>query len=326
MQLAVAIDKREVTTAIETAHVLGADGDEVAARHVAQSRRHVAEHGSGVGIHLIRTVSHVAAAEDRIMDDDTPVINVKGIPLSAVTGIVLALEGIELLKRHIVILGVCRAANGHAAGSTHLSVWLYNHLTVFCKCSTFRTINGVITTSGSRACLFSALGADTIHIAEVAAAEYVAVTLGVVRCRAYLAATDEGFGLSEYVAVGIEGTYPTEVVVTLAAGKDIAQHMTVIHLYVGLAQLVFAKKGALAVLVAGHFYGSTSDGCNLAAAEETVPDLAVPHYYISGIDTTVVNVAAAEDVATAIETVLTHVVGPCLVVYLLLIVSTALVG
>ena len=301
MQLTIAVNKRQVAATVESAHMLGADGDEVAARHVAQSRRHVAEHGSGVGIHLIRTVRHVAAAEYRIMDNDTPVINVKGIPLSTVTDIVLALEGIELLKRHIVILGVCRAANGHAAGSIHLSVWLYNHLTVFCKCSVFRAVNGVITTSGSRACLFSALGTDTIYIAEVAAAEYVAVAVSIVGRGSHLAATDIDLCLSEHVAVGIEGASPAEVVVTLATCKDIALHMAVIHLDVGLAQLVFSPQRAHAVLVAAHGDVTTAYGCNLATAEETVTDHAVPHGDASGIHTTVVNVAAAEDVAAAID-------------------------
>ena len=316
VQLAVAVDERQVAAAVESAGVLGADGDEVAAVDVAHGGRHVAEDGDGVGIDLIGAFVDIAAGEDGIADGDAPVV--EGGPLGGVFHVVLALQFVQGVGGHVGILGIKHAVDGDAAVGHHLGIRLDDDLAVFRPLAAL-ALQVVIVVVGRGVRAVDVLRADAVDIADVAAAEDVAVAVVDVLDGAYLAAADVDLGLAEDVAVGIERAHAAQVVVALAAAEDIALHVAVVHLDVGLARLVGALVGALAVHIAAHGHRAAADGGNLAAAEEAVADVAAIHGDLGEVDAAVVDVAAAEDIAAALQAVLADVVGPGLVVQLLLV-------
>ena len=312
VQLAVAVDQRQVAAAIESAHMLGTHGDEVAPVDVAQSGRHVAEHGHGVGINLIRAHVHIASAEDGVADDDALVV--EGSPRLLV--LFLSSQFAQHVGGYVVILCIAGAVDGHAVGSRHLCIGLYDHLAVL---GPFAVGIYIIICGGRRTVAAPVDSADAIDVTDVSAAEHVAVAVDIVGGCSHLAATDVDLRLSEYIAVGIERTHTSQVVVALAATKHVAHDVTVVYLHVGLALFVGTLVGTFAVLVAAYFHLAAPDGGNLAAAEETVAHVAAIHFHVGEVDTAVVDVATAEHVAAALQTVQAHVVGPGLVVQFLLV-------
>ena len=138
----------------------------------------------------------------------------------------------------------------------------------------------------------------TIDITEVATTEYVAVAFIIVFCSTYNTAMNVSLSLSEYIAVGVEGTYPAEVVVTLTASEDVTQNVAVNQLHLCLTIFIYLVEGAYAVLVATHVDIATSDSSNLATTEEAVTYITAPHLHVGEVNTTVVNISAAEDVTT----------------------------
>ena len=162
----------------------------------------------------------------------------------------------------------------------------------------------------------------TIDITDIAAAEDVAVLTRQLFRRAYRAAVNVHLCLSEDVTVGIERTAFTEVVVASAAAEDVAVHFAFEECHVRLAGLVDAFQGAHAVVHAGGLNDAAPDGCNLAAAEESVAHDAAVHVDVGGVHAAVVDVAAAEDTTAVVEAV-GAVARPGLVVQFLLIVVRA---
>ena len=71
VQLAEAIDERQVTVAVESAVMLGADGDEVAVIHVAQGCRGVAKDRGCVGKQAVGARRDVTSGEYGVVYLDT---------------------------------------------------------------------------------------------------------------------------------------------------------------------------------------------------------------------------------------------------------------
>ena len=132
--------------------------------------------------------------------------------------------------------------------------------------------------------------------------------------------------MSEHVAVGIERTCLTQVVVALTAAIDVAHHVTMIDLDVRLTIFIDAVQRTFAVLVARGCHRTSSDGCNLTATKDTVTNEAAIHLDVRIVHTTVVDIAATKGVSATHQTVMTHVVGPGLVVQLLFVVLVPLGG
>ena len=70
VQLAETVDERQVAVAVESAHVLGAERDEVHVVDVAQRCGGVAVDGGGVSKELVAALGDVAAGEDGVVDGD----------------------------------------------------------------------------------------------------------------------------------------------------------------------------------------------------------------------------------------------------------------
>ena len=73
--------------------------------------------------------------------------------------------------------------------------------------------------------------------------------------------------------------------------------MTVYHLYLCLTIFIYTIEGTLAVIIAAHGNVATTYRRNLSTAEEAVPDHAVPHRDLRGVNTTVIHITTTEDVA-----------------------------
>ena len=172
----------------------------------------------------------------------------------------------------------------------------------------------------------SSILVGTVHIADIAAAEHVAIAVEDTLLGAYLAAVDVHLRLSEDIAVGVELALLAQVVVASAAGKHIAVDMAVVHLNAGLAALEDGFQLALGVLLATQLDLATADGRNLATAEDAVADIAAIHKHIGEVDVAVVDIAAAEDAAAVAQTVEAYAIGPRLVVKLLLVVLIEILG
>ena len=215
--------------------------------------------------------------------------------------------------RNVITHGICFTVVGDIIAG-HLAPRLDDHLAVLghigCLVSAFKietatvcwhTIDkALVAASFTHLCAVSA-----IHIADVATAEDVAIALGNAFLTANLAATDMHLGLAEDVAVSVERTRHTQVVVASSTAKDVAKHFTAIHLHVGAARIVYRIQ---------HTYGTAllfldiaaPHGSNLAAAEETAAHRAAVHKHIGVIDTTVIYIAATEDVAAVLQAVVGH--------------------
>ena len=76
VQLSVAIDKRQVAVAIQTAHTTTTNGDEVAVIDIVDGSCGIAEHRGGVGINLGGTRGGVTAGEHSIVDDDAFLVDI----------------------------------------------------------------------------------------------------------------------------------------------------------------------------------------------------------------------------------------------------------
>ena len=147
----------------------------------------------------------------------------------------------------------------------------------------------------------------------VTAAEHIAVTPLYSIRSAYHTAVDSGFGLTEYITVGITLTYLVQVVVTFTAGKHVMQHISVIHLHQGLAGLENVNH-----FIAGIAVVTASYGGYLTAAVQAVADPSAIHLDKRVIHTAVIHITSAECIAAVLQTAGTVAV-PGLVIQFLLI-------
>ena len=76
VQLSVAIDKRQVAVAIQTADTTTTNGDEVAVIDIVDGSCGIAEHRGGVGIDFGGTRGSVTAGEHSIVDDDAFLVDI----------------------------------------------------------------------------------------------------------------------------------------------------------------------------------------------------------------------------------------------------------
>ena len=118
VQLAVAIDQRQVAVAIQTTDASTTDGDEVAVIDIVDGGGGVAEDGGGVGIHLGRTGRGVTTGEHGIVNDDTFLVDIGLAECSPFCGAGrLVAQRVEGCCRHKVIFSVCVGVANTACGS-----------------------------------------------------------------------------------------------------------------------------------------------------------------------------------------------------------------
>ena len=113
---------------------------------------------------------------------------------------------------------------------------------------------------------------------------------------------DVYLGLTEHTTVGMQLTIASQVVVTTTAAIDVAINMTAIHLYLGLARTVKTRQCVDDVLTMLCLCdGTTAHGCNLTTAEGAVADMTIVDSYMGLINTTVIDITAAEDITGFIQ-------------------------
>ena len=236
------------------------------------------------------------------------------------------LHSAEGLYKHLTVLGEVFTATGvrHESAILIISVTIS---AISSKCSSLvLIIESLVVIVIALTCLLAntetiiCILVGTIHIADIAATEHVAVAIEKTLVGANLTAVDVYLSLSEDVAVGVELTLFAQIVVASSAGKGIAVNMSVVHLDARLAALEDGLQLAHGVFLATQLNLATADGGNLATAEDAVADIAAIHKYVGEIDITVVDVTGTEDAAAVQQTVEAHAVGPRLVVNLLLVV------
>ena len=295
VQLTVAVDDGKVATAVETAGVLGSDGDKVAVVDVAQRCRDVAEHGGGIGIDLVGTDGHVAAGKDGVVYYDAGIADAR----PAVVGVFVS-ECVEGIGGHVLVDVVCPSVNSD--GREHLCVGFEHYPAVFGELAVLVVIV-VVGRAGVGAGISNAFAVD---VAYVAAAEHVAVALAEVLGCAHFAATQEHLGASEHIAACVEllvdKLIAAEVVAIAAAtAEDVAKHVTAEHLDVGAAGFLYALENPYRVGMAALFHGAAPYGGYLATSVEAVADDAAPHLNSGVVDRGTLAVASAESVAVLLK-------------------------
>ena len=98
VQLAEAVDQRQVTVAVESAHIVGAERDQVEIIDIAQRGSGIAVDGGGIGKEVVTTLGDVSAGKDGVVDGDA--VDVKVLPLIFV--VVPVLQFVQILHRHIL--------------------------------------------------------------------------------------------------------------------------------------------------------------------------------------------------------------------------------
>ena len=316
--------------------MLGTDGDEVAVIDIVDGGGGVAVYGGGVGILRVAVLRNVAAAEHAVVNQDTAfravgILGHKVIPCSIpqLGDLVLSFQRVQVVGGHVVILliaskiglGLQLRRNDHLAVLGQLVALAVTAIVVI--------VPVVGRTRGARGVGFffsDSPGveiAPAIDIADVAAAEDVAIAVGHTVMGAHLAAVDVNLGLSEHVAVGVERTLLAIApdVVALAAAEDVASDVAVVHLDERLAGMVDGRHFTHGIFLFGR---TASDGGNLAAAMHTVAHHAAIDSDVALIDAASHVVAAAEHIAAVLQTAITligavHIIG--LVVDFLLVVA-----
>ena len=180
-----------------------------------------------------------------------------------------------------------------------------DHLTVFGQF----TVSTIIIDMTRRTCSYLLLGlvtidTGTVDVADITTAEDVAITFGHTFAGTDLTTMDMNLGLTEDVTVHVKGSLLTiaEDVVSLTTTVDIAQHMTVVDLYVGLTGLVDAFQRSDGVRRTAGINGTASDSGNLTAANDTVADGSVPHRHITEVNTAQHVVATTKQVTAVFQT------------------------
>ena len=340
VQATVAVDERQVTITVEAARMTRTDRDEVTVVDIVDGCRGIAEDGGGISIHLVTTRRHVTTGEHGVVDDDT--IGVETVPRCCSRGLVL--KGVQCRGGYVVTCFIKSTVNRY--GCLYFAMRLNQHVAVLRHvflCAFTQDVAVVIRIEGAVGLIVIALAGiivsiapflaeaqftlsvdiGTVDIADITATEHVAVAFGDATLCADLTAIDPDIGLSEDIAVGIERTRAAQVVDTLTTGEHIAQDMTIVDVDVCLTCLVDTPQGAQWVLVVLAVYVAATDGCNLAATEDRVTDKAVVDLDIGDVDTTVVDIAATEDITTRLQVGVGNVVAmfvhPGLVDNLLLI-------
>ena len=299
VQLAVAINERQVTVTVESARVTRTQCNHVAMEHIVDRGGGIAEYRVDVGTRRHRTRLRVTAGKHGIVDDDTRLV--QAAPPGGIG--ILVQQFVQIPNGHKLSGGIIVTTNGH--GIHHLKHGFDKHLAVLGQrissditaililiIITFAMRYSIV----ARASLLTDAEADfrflvgAVHTADITAAEDVAVTVGHTGIRAYLAAVDMHLCLTEDVAGTVQRAYATQVVVAATAAKHIAVNVALVHLHHRLTRTVDALQRT-----AVHF--AASDGRNLAAAEDTVAHHATVERHVGLIYGAVVDITAAKEIA-----------------------------
>ena len=213
VQLAIAIDKGQVTIAVESAGVAGAQGDEVAVEHIMDRGGGIAEYRCGVGTRCRGSGRVVTAGKHGIVDGDARVV--KEAPQIGIR--ILVFQLVQLLNRHKVSGGIGGAVDRHR--ELRLAHGLNEHLAVL-GVFTFSVLQRKVAVIRPRMLVVVSfpgvivalpllhtfaeaavsIFVGTVNMADIAAAEHVAIALGQTGISADFTAVDMHLCLTEYVA------------------------------------------------------------------------------------------------------------------------------
>ena len=313
VQLTIAVYHTQVTTTIETTGMLGSDSDEITVVDIIECRGGIAVDGRGIGVGLFTVRGHVSTGKHGIADIDTALFLTGGVACEEFlpvgtgigTAVILLRQGIQIVRRHIVKRMICLTIVSDGVAVLDLQIGGNDHLTVFGQF----TVSTIIIDMTGRTCSYLLLGLVTIDtgavdVADIATTEDVAITFGHTFAGTNLTTMDMNLGLTEDVTVHVKGSLLTiaEDIVSLTTTVDIAQHMTVVDLYVGLTGLVDAFQRTDGVRRTAGLNSSTADGSYLTATHNAVADCAVPHGNIAEVNTTQHIIAATKQVTAVFQT------------------------
>ena len=108
IQLTITIDQRQVTIAIQSTCMTSTQRNEVTMEDIIDGSRGITEHRIGVGTRRHSTRISVTTGKDRIMDDDTRLV--QATPSGGIG--ILVLQHVQFLNRHIVAFGIAGTING----------------------------------------------------------------------------------------------------------------------------------------------------------------------------------------------------------------------
>ena len=137
MQFTEAVDQCEVTVAIETTHLLSAEGDEVVVIDIAQRGCGVAIDGNRVGIEVVTTLGDVSTGKEGVVDGDASGVELFPFLLAFII-LVSVLQLVQGLHGHVFAFriggfdtrcGIGSKATDTACGGD-LAVRLYGDVTV----------------------------------------------------------------------------------------------------------------------------------------------------------------------------------------------------
>ena len=228
---------------------------------------------------------------------------------------VLVLQEVQVLGRHILSCSVSVGVEGDGFSALHLTGRCHDNATILGE-----IIIAVVVVAVLVSLLCAVAGID---ITQVTAAKDIAITLGHAGSRTYLATIDVDIGLSEDIAARANGTETVQVVETTTAAEDILEYLTLIHIYVRLAWLVYGY-------VTVGTTGSASYGTNLAATVCAVAHHAAIEIDVGEVGITVVGISATKDVTgsdkalvvTGAVTVIEGLIANLLLVRIVLIFVT----
>ena len=307
MQLAEAVDERQVTVAIDTSDIIGTDGDQVTVIDVSYGDRGVTKDRIGVGNHIVTTLTDVSSGEDGVVDDDTiGVVTPEDLgPVCRRTLLVAQL--VEGFHGNIITLGITCAVNGDATGGNHLTVWLDHGTAVTCQTVCYHTVLIIVSATVGRYAInqlvIAYLGSHllaygTEHEALVTTGKDVTVVIHHTFFRADLTATDIHGSRAEDIALRAKVCHRDDfrlhvlrsvaapVVKASATSKDVTKHMTVVKGYAGATALVDLgssindRAGRCRCNGCVAVRRSTSDRTDLATAVETASHRTAIHGYV----------------------------------------------
>ena len=105
---------------------------------------------------------------------------------------------------------------------------------------------------------------------------------------------------SEDIAIGIEAACTTisKDVIALTTTKNVAFHMTVVHLDMGLTRMIDSLDHAFLVINTALFRRTSTNRSNLTTTKDTVTDDATPHRDMTLVNTTVIIVTTTKEIST----------------------------
>ena len=253
VQLTIATHHRQVATAIEAASMLGTHGDKVMMIDIVECCCGITKYSNLVGVGLVTVRRHITTGKYRIIDMHATfnliiiIFTFTGKELIPWCGsFFLLLQRVQIFCRYILIRLISFIVIFNGIPWTNLQHGRYHHATVFGQF--VFTVSIIVMVR--RTCFHVSFVARAIDIANVTATEHVTITT-LAGCHHIgstdLTTIDVDTGLSKHIAIRVIQVLAAiaKLVVALAATEHIVQHMTVVHIDIGLTRLVDSLQHAL---------------------------------------------------------------------------------